>query len=66
MQRDMRRFAGHLEELGRRIEEVEDDVERVRHLDRTFIRTNIFLDLKRAHERLDRDVQRLRREADRD
>ncbi|MHC4480433.1 MAG: hypothetical protein ACYS1C_05620 [Planctomycetota bacterium] len=50
-----------LDQMGHAIEELHEDVDHLRHRDRVFIRSTVFLDLKRAHERLQREVDRLER-----
>jgi hypothetical protein len=52
--------------LERRIEDLDDDLDRLDRFDRIFIRQSVFVDLQREHERLEREVERLRREVERD
>lgn len=60
-QEQSRYLLGLIEGLDRKVEDLDDEVDRLRHLDRTFIRNTIFLDLKRSHVQLERDVRRLER-----
>ncbi|MHC4592658.1 MAG: hypothetical protein ACYS8L_08195 [Planctomycetota bacterium] len=48
-----------LDDFGRALEDLEEDVDRLRHLDRIYIRNTVFLDLKRSHMDLRRQVDRL-------
>lgn len=48
-----------LDDFGRAIEDLEEDVDRLRDLDRIYIRNTVFLDLKRSHMDLKRRVDRL-------
>lgn len=65
MEQQMGRIIVLLEDLDRKFEDLEDDVHRLRYLDRTFITQTVFLDLKRSHVELERQVGRLERQTQR-
>jgi len=61
METDSRLLLRMVEDLQADVRELEEDVDDVRNLGNVFIRTSVFLDLRRSHERLEREVRRLER-----
>jgi len=55
------RIGRAVEEIDRDLAIVEDDVEDLERLDRIFVTNTVFVDLRRRHEELRREVQRLQR-----
>ncbi len=62
IQEENRYIVNRLGEIDDGLDELDDDIDRLRNLDRHYTRTTIFLDLKGSHDRLAREVDRLRRE----
>ena len=61
METDSRLLLRMVEDLEADVRELEDDIDDVRNRDNVFIRTSVFVDLRRSHERLEREVQRIER-----
>jgi hypothetical protein len=61
MQDQTQRMGDFVRLLEQKIEDLEDDVDR---LDRVYITNQVFLDLRRSHQALEREVRRLERSVD--
>ena len=61
MQTDGQVLARMVEALQADLLNLEDEVDDLDDLDNLFVRTNVFVDLRREHERLEREVQRISR-----
>ena len=61
MQTDGQILTRMVEDLRADLVDLEDEVDDLNDLDNFYVRTNVFVDLRRAHERLERDVQRMER-----
>jgi hypothetical protein len=61
MQADGQVLTRMVEDLRADLQDLEEDVDDLDDLDSFFVRTNVFVDLRRSHERLEREVQRLQR-----
>lgn len=66
MQQQTRSFVTLVEDLNRKVRDIEDDLDRFFGAQRTFITYGIFVDLQRSHEQLRREVDRLERKVERD
>jgi hypothetical protein len=53
-----------IDQLGIRMDDLKDNVDRLGRLDRVFVTQNVFLDLQRAQQDLKRDVDRLQRQVE--
>jgi len=58
-QRQTQHLLNVVVDIGRRLDRLEDDVDRIDRLDAVFITHSVFLDLKREHLQLKREVERL-------